>query len=340
MKRVERLDAMCAVATGPLIVARTPGIQLVARMARPRSDPVRRPTCLRPTRVPFYPFTNHVLKTDAGDRLLQGLLIIGHGSHLNSESSAPVYQHAEAIRALGIFDEVRECFWKEEPSMREVWDLVEADEIYVVPLFISEGYFTEEVIPRDLGLSGPAPSRTERDGRTIHYCAPVGTHPWMSRMILRRAEESAGLSDAEAREAGLIVIGHGTERNSNSSEVIYRVSREARESGVFARVETGFLDQHPEVRDVLDAMPQRRMVLVPFFVAEGWHTQETIPDDLGINRPAVGTVTEKDGREIFYAAPVGTFPEVAEIILQRAREAGARIPEGVKSGVAGVADDV
>ncbi|CAN5855583.1 hypothetical protein BH23GEM3_BH23GEM3_25350 [soil metagenome] len=87
-------------------------------------------------------------------------------------------------------------------------------------------------------------------------------------------------------------------------------------------------------------MPQRRMVLVPFFVAEGWHTQETIPDDLGINRPAVGTVTEKDGREIFYAAPVGTFPEVAEIILQRAREAGARIPEGVKSGVAGVADDV
>ncbi len=80
------------------------------------------------------------------------------------------------------------------------------------------------------------------------------------------------------------------------------------------------------------------MVLVPFFVAEGWHTQETIPDDLGINRPAGQPVTEKDGRTIFYAAPVGTFPEVAEIVLQRAREAGARFPESAvfAAGGAGV----
>ncbi|HEX8829894.1 MAG TPA: CbiX/SirB N-terminal domain-containing protein, partial [Longimicrobium sp.] len=70
---------------------------------------------------------------------MRALIIIGHGSHLNAESSAPVYRHAEAIRRTSAFDEVRECFWKEEPSMREVFDLVEADELYVVPLFISEG---------------------------------------------------------------------------------------------------------------------------------------------------------------------------------------------------------
>jgi sirohydrochlorin cobaltochelatase len=254
---------------------------------------------------------------------LQALIIIGHGSHLNAESSAPVYAHAAAIRRTGVFDEVRECFWKEEPSMREVFDLVEADEVYVVPLFISEGYFTEEVIPRELGLSGPAPSVTRKLGKTIHYTGPVGTHPSMAEMILRRA--------------GLIIIGHGTERNSNSSEVIYRVSRQAGEAGVFGHVKTGFLDQEPEVGDVLDGMEEDTVVLVPFFVAEGWHTQETIPDDLGINRPAVTTVTEKDGKVIFYAAPVGTFPEIAEIVLQRAREAGAQVPDGVRvSEAAGV----
>ena len=258
---------------------------------------------------------------------MQALVIIGHGSHLNAESSAPVYRHAEAIRALGVFDEVRECFWKEEPSMREVFDLVESEDVYVVPLFISEGYFTEEVIPRELGLDGPAPSVTRKLGKTIRYCGPIGTHPWMSRMILRRAEESAGLSDEEARGAGLVIIGHGTERNSNSAEVIYRVTREAEEAGVFGSVRTGFLDQPPEVGEVLAEMAESTVVLVPFFVAEGWHTQETIPDDLGINRPAVSPVTERDGRRIFYAAPVGTFPEVTEIILQRAREAGAALPE-------------
>ncbi|HYR06992.1 MAG TPA: CbiX/SirB N-terminal domain-containing protein [Longimicrobium sp.] len=265
---------------------------------------------------------------------MQALIIIGHGSHLNAESSAPVYAHAAAIRATGAFDEVRECFWKEEPSMREVFDLVEADEVYVVPLFISEGYFTEEVIPRELGLDGPAPSVTRKLGKTIHYTRPVGTHPSMSRMILRRAEESAGLTHEQAREAGLIIIGHGTERNSNSSEVIYRVSREADEAGVFGHVRTGFLDQEPAVGEVLEAMEERRIVLVPFFVAEGWHTQETIPDDLGLNRPAVSPVTERDGRTVFYAAPVGTFPEIAHIVLQRAREAGARLPHGAAVGEA------
>jgi sirohydrochlorin cobaltochelatase len=261
---------------------------------------------------------------------LQALIIIGHGSHLNADSSAPVYRHAAAIRQTGAFDEVRECFWKEEPSLREVFDLVEADDVYVVPLFISEGYFTEEVIPRELGLSGPAPSVTTRLGKTIRYCGPVGTHPSMPAKILRRAEETAGLSHPEAREAGLVIIGHGTERNSNSSEVIYRVTRQAEAAGVFGHVRTGFLDQAPAVGEVLEAMEERRIVLVPFFVAEGWHTQETIPDDLGINRPAISAMTEKDGRTIWYTPPVGTFPEVPQIILQRAREAGADVPETVE----------
>lgn len=261
---------------------------------------------------------------------MQALIIIGHGSHLNADSSAPVYRHARAIRRAGVFHEVRECFWKEEPSLREVFDLVEADDVYVVPLFISEGYFTEEVIPRELGLSGPAPSVTRKLGKTIRYCGPVGTHPSMPAMILRRAEETGGLTDAEAREAGLVIIGHGTERNTNSAEVIYRVTRQAEAAGVFGEVRAGFLDQEPNVAGVLEAMEARRIVLVPFFVAEGWHTQETIPDDLGINRPALSAATEKDGRTIWYAPPVGTFPEVAQIILQRAREAGAEVADDVE----------
>jgi sirohydrochlorin cobaltochelatase len=257
---------------------------------------------------------------------MRALILVGHGSHISGESSEPVYRHAAAIRRLGLFDEVRECFWKEEPSLREIFDLVESDEVYVVPVFISEGYFTREVIPRELDLS-PAPSVTARAGRTIHYCAPVGTHPWMTGMILRRAEETAGMSDAEAARAGLVIIGHGTERSSSSSEVIYRVTAEARATGRFGRVEAGFLDQPPEVGEVLAGMEEPEVVLVPFFVAEGWHTQETIPDDLRINRPSVGALTERDGRRNWYTPPVGTFAEIADIVLQRAREAGAALAE-------------
>jgi len=263
---------------------------------------------------------------------VKALVIVGHGSHLNAYSSDPVYRHAETIRSRGLFDEVRECFWKEEPSMRQILHLIESDEVFVVPLFISEGYFTEEVIPRELGLGGTLPGSVgEAHGKRVHYCEPIGTHPGMTRMILRRAEEAAALSPEEARQAGLIVIGHGTERNSNSAEVIYRVTEEAAATGEFGRVATGFLDQEPQVDAVLRSMQMERIVLVPFFVAEGWHTEETIPDDLGISRPADSRISRLRGRTIYYSAPVGTFPEVADIVVERAREAGATLPQAAEA---------
>src|SRR3982750_764859 len=175
-----------------------------------------RPSALtlpRPAQRPNFRAPRLVIRKER--KRLQALIIIGHGSHLNADSSAPVYRHARAIRRAGVFDEVRECFWKEEPSMREVFDLVESEDVYVVPLFISEGYFTGEVIPRELGLGGPGPPLHPKPGKTIPSFRPAGTPPAMPAMILRRAEETAGLTDAEARGAGLVIIGHGTERNSN-----------------------------------------------------------------------------------------------------------------------------
>ena len=39
--------------------------------------------------------------------------------------------------------------------MREVFYTVKSKEIFVVPNFISEGYFCQEVIPRELRVEGP-----------------------------------------------------------------------------------------------------------------------------------------------------------------------------------------
>jgi sirohydrochlorin cobaltochelatase len=105
---------------------------------------------------------------------MKALVIVGHGSHLNEDSSLPVYEHAARIRERfgDEYDEVVECFWKEEPSMRHVLDTVESEDVYVVPAFISEGYFTQQVIPRELGLTGPV---TRKGGKTIHYAGPLGT---------------------------------------------------------------------------------------------------------------------------------------------------------------------
>src|SRR3954470_11393179 len=140
------------------------------------------------------------------------LIIVGHGSTVNPDSSAPTFDHAAEIARRGIFGEVYCAFWKEEPSLRQVLHMVDADEIYIVPNFISEGYFTKTVIPRELELDGPI---TEREGRTIKYCEPVGNHELMTDLLIGRAEEVGAAVRPDATT--LFIVGHGTNLNDNSA---------------------------------------------------------------------------------------------------------------------------
>ena len=98
------------------------------------------------------------------------LLIVGHGSTVNPDSSTPTWAHAEEIRSRKIFSGVGCAFWKEEPSLRDARFLFDPDtisEVYVVPNFISEGYFTQTVIPRELELAGAGHTAGERAGVEI-----------------------------------------------------------------------------------------------------------------------------------------------------------------------------
>lgn len=243
---------------------------------------------------------------------MKALVIVGHGSHLNEDSSLPVYEHAERIRQSGEFDEVVECFWKEEPSMRHVMDLVESDEVYVVPAFISEGYFTQQVIPRELGLDGPV---TRRGTKVVRYAGPLGTFEGMPDVILERVEDLMREKEVSGSVA-LVLLGHGTDLNKNSGGVIYLNAERIRERGLYDAVEVGFLDQEPEIGSVVEGVEAENVILIPVFIAEGWHTRETIPEDLGLS----GEVTVREGRKIFYGAPVGTHPSMASLISARARE--------------------
>jgi sirohydrochlorin cobaltochelatase len=243
---------------------------------------------------------------------MKALVIVGHGSHLNEDSSLPVYEHAERIRRTGEFDEVVECFWKEEPSMRHVLDTVESDEVYVVPAFISEGYFTQQVVPRELGLEGTV---TQKGGKTVRYAGPLGTFEGMPDVVLERANDLMGGKQTSGRTA-LVLLGHGTDLNKNSGGVIYLNAGRIREREAYDLVEVGFLDQEPEIGEVVESVESENVVLIPVFIAEGWHTRETIPGDLGLT----GEVTAREGKTIFYGAPVGTHPSMANLIAARARE--------------------
>src|SRR5205814_10268413 len=109
------------------------------------------------------------------------------------DSSAPTYQHADELRRRKLFAQVVECFWKLEPAICAALRGVFAPRVFIVPLFISEGYFTEEVIPRELGLRANdqpyVPRSQPRGHQTLYYCGPVGTHESMTGVLLARARD-------------------------------------------------------------------------------------------------------------------------------------------------------
>jgi len=153
----------------------------------------------------------------------------------------------------------------------------------------------------------------------------------MSDVIVRRAESVTG--DPDVGEGfGLAVVGHGTERNENSAKAVEYHADRIRESGRFDEVEALFMDEDPEVDDVTDFFESDDIVVVPLFVADGYHTQEDIPEDMGLTddyRTGWDTPADVDGHRIWYSGAVGTEPLMADVVLERALDAGADVDDAV-----------
>ncbi len=252
------------------------------------------------------------------------LILVGHGSTVNPDSSTPTFDHAAEIARRGLFGEVYCAFWKEEPSLRQVLHMVDADDVYVVPNFISEGYFTRTVIPRELGLEGPL---TRRGGRTIKYCDPVGSHPRMTELLLQRAAEIA--PGVPPRETSLFIVGHGTDLNDNSAVAAKREVERISALGRYAEVLNAYMEEEPLISKWDESATQPNVVVVPFFIADGLHSYEDIPALLGITVESAGAASTTHaeifhrnpyrlrGRTLFYASSIGTEPLIADLIIEQ-----------------------
>ena len=267
------------------------------------------------------------------------LVLVGHGSTLNAESAAPTYQHADELRRRNIFAQVVECFWKLEPGIAGVLRGVFAPRVFVVPLFISEGYFTEEVIPRELGLRKEGQSgfaRAQKRGeQMICYCGPIGTHESMTNVLLSRAREVVEKHPfpraPRPEETALFIAGHGTGNNENSRKAIERQVDLIRAAKKYAEVHAIFMEEEPRIADCYGMTGAKNIVVVPFFISDGLHSHEDIPVMLGEpervvqerlkgGQPTWRNPTEKNGKRVWYSASIGNEPHIAEVILERVRE--------------------
>src|SRR5436190_6355942 len=228
------------------------------------------------------------------DRANSALLIVAHGSTVNPDSSAPTLAHAVEIRRRGVFADVQCAFWKEEPSLRDAIFLFDPEvisEVCVVPNFISEGYFTQTVIPRELELNGRITKRS--NGQIWKYSEPVGNHSMMTELLLKRADEVA--QDAEPAQTSLLIVAHGTDLNENSAVAAKREAEKIRALGKYAAVLNVYMEEPPLVSDWRKLTETPNVVVVPFFISDGLHSYEDIPVLLGIASERSGSSSRRAG---------------------------------------------
>ena len=109
------------------------------------------------------------------------LILAGHGSTKNKDSSRHTRETAKRLQKRGIFKEVRAGFWKESPSFQEVFHGLEAKEAIVVPWFLTRGYFVEKVLSEQFAAT-PIPTR---------IVDPIGARPEVLQLMKKRAEKLA-----------------------------------------------------------------------------------------------------------------------------------------------------
>lgn len=252
------------------------------------------------------------------------LLILGHGSTENPDSSQPTWDIADSIRSKNLFGSVHCAFWKEEPSFRQIFAAIDEDIIYVVPNFISEGYFTREVLPRELELQG---HNTHINGKTLHYCDPVGIHSSMTDLLAKRALDLVK-DHVSPEKVSLIIVGHGTNLNKKSTDAITdQVTRLKEGKYGFYEVVDAYMEEPPLITDWQSLIKAPHVIVVPFFIADGLHSFQDIPVMLGIEAEPTAAASQLTvfadnpqiiaGKNLYYSRAIGTDPSMADVVLDQ-----------------------
>jgi len=267
------------------------------------------------------------------------LVLVGHGSTQNASSAGPIFQHAAALRGRRLFADVVEGFWQQEPRIVQALSKLSQRRVFIVPLFISEGYFCEKVIPSALGFSleESTHSRVRTAGaQQLFYCRPVGSHESMTQVLLARASEVITKFPfpraPKTKDVTLFIAGHGTEKDPQSRQAVDKQVALIRKLQLYADVQPIFMEEEPRIGTCYQTAQTKNIVVVPFFISDGLHVQEDIPVLLGEPERIVKqrlergqatwrNPTEKQGKLVWLASSVGTEPGLAEVILERVTEA-------------------
>ncbi len=255
------------------------------------------------------------------------IVLAGHGSHISPETAGLVWDVADRIRAMGVVHEVAAAFWKEQPSFHDVLRSIEADDITVIPVFTARGFFTQEVIPAEMGLTGPI---TYRDGKTIRYTKTLSETPFLNEVVLKRVRDAMTRTKGICRdivtmkpqECAVAIIGHSTKRNPESRKAAEACVQFISDNIELKEVVAVFLDDDPPIKAAFSLTTAPLLIAIPLFIAAGSHVTIDVRSELGLREHQNQRAFAYLSRELVMTDPAGVDPTLIDALLNLAKDAG------------------
>lgn len=243
------------------------------------------------------------------------IVLAAHGARSDLAAGAITRGHAKRVAELTDVNEVVVAFHHGLPTFATVLDSLEAIDVTVVPIMTSEGYFTTQVLPRELRRNRRYPLIR------LRQTMPLGALPGVRSMMCHRAANMLRRFECKPADTTIVVVGHGTVRHKRSASATLAAAVHLRDTMCGVQVLHAFLDQGPYVQDVYDRIATPNVVVLPFLIGGGDHAARDIPARLGLTVPP-GATPPWTGRigahTVLCDVSVGTYPELANVIAETA----------------------
>jgi sirohydrochlorin cobaltochelatase len=244
------------------------------------------------------------------------LVVAAHGS-AEPDVNEGVARLARRVGDRLRFDEATAAFHHGEPGFSEVLDSLRSDDVVVVPLLQSDGYYCRSVLPQALARNRRFPTLSVR--RT----PPVGVHPAIGELLARRVGELARRHALIA--PAIALVAHGTPRHPGSRQAAGASARDL-ERTIGLPTRAFFLDEEPSVDSLVAVSPACDLIVVPLLIGPGRHATLDLATRLGLSRATGATgagAAGDDGERIAYGCgrrmlldrPLGLDPAIEEIVI-------------------------
>ncbi|MCC3303241.1 CbiX/SirB N-terminal domain-containing protein [Sneathiella sp. HT1-7] len=232
------------------------------------------------------------------------VLIVAHGSSVSVDAQEAAKQHALTLQQSNRYGQVGVCFLAGNHTSPNL----PGGEVFLLPFFMSNGYFVARRIPELFELTEGQRICTDRQ---LYQCDALGIDPELAGIISAMAQEVCADKGYAPVDIHLVLVAHGSEKSRASAEATYLQQRTVESRQEFARVSVAFLNEAPFLGQWLKNQPENGppLVLVGLFAADGPHAMEDVPG-------AIAEWQRETGSKLpaHYAGAIGTRPEIVRLI--------------------------